>query len=59
MTNSEKPFDPIETYQNLAQILVTIIDPNKFIGVEGRATGKTTGIVAPRTLRVAHGMPRE
>lgn len=59
MTNSEKPFDPIDTYQNLAQILVTIIDPNKFIGVEGRATGKTTGIVAPRTLRVAHGMPRE
>ena len=58
MTTSET-FDPIEIYQNIAQVLVTVIDPNKFIGPAGRATGKTTGIVAPRTLRVAGGMPRE
>ncbi|MBR4089627.1 MAG: hypothetical protein IKK28_01970 [Mogibacterium sp.] len=58
MTSSET-FDPVEIYQNIAQVLVTIIDPNKFIGPAGRATGKTTGIVAPRTLRVAGGMPRE
>ncbi|MBE6239759.1 MAG: hypothetical protein E7113_06945 [Bacteroidales bacterium] len=51
--------DVVDIYQNIAQILVTIVDPNQFWGVEGRATGKTTGIVAPRTLRVADGMPRE
>ena len=36
MTSSET-FDPIEIYQNIAQVLVTIIDPNKFIGPAGRA----------------------
>ena len=51
--------DVVGIYQNIAQIIVTIVDPNQFWGVEGRATGKTTGIVAPRTLRVADGMPRE
>ncbi len=51
--------DAIDMYMNQSQALVTIVDPNKFIGVEGRGTGKTTGIIAPRVLRVAEGMPRE
>ena len=60
MNPCETPeLDVVDIYQNIAQIIVTIVDPNKFFGVEGRATGKTTGIVAPRTLRVADGMPRE
>ena len=59
LTSNSENFDPVEVYQNIIQVLVTIVDPNKFIGVAGRALGKTTGIVAPRTLRVAGGMPRE
>lgn len=27
--------DVVDIYQNIAQVLVTIVDPNKFFGVEG------------------------
>lgn len=49
----------LEMYQNAAQALATVIDPNKLIVVAGRGTGKTTQITAPRILRVAGEMPRE
>lgn len=57
-SNKELP-DALELYQNSAQALATIIDPNKLIVVAGRGTGKTTQITAPRILRVAGEMPRE
>lgn len=57
-SNKELP-NALELYQNSAQALATIIDPNKLIVVAGRGTGKTTQITAPRILRVAGEMPRE
>ena len=51
--------DPVEMYMNRVQALANIVDPNKLIGALGRGTGKTTGITAPRSLRVASLMPRE
>ncbi len=51
--------DFLEIYQNTAQALATIVDPNKLITVAGRGTGKTTHITSPRILRVASEMPRE
>lgn len=46
-------------YMNKVQALANAVDPNKLIGALGRGTGKTTGITAPRSLRVASLMPRE
>lgn len=54
-----KNSDPVEIYMNKVQALANIVDPNKLIGAMGRGTGKTTGITAPRSLRVASLMPRE
>ena len=51
--------DPVEIYMNRVQALANAVDPNKLIGALGRGTGKTTGITAPRALRVASLMPRE
>lgn len=51
--------DPVELYMNKVQALANAVDPNKLIGALGRGTGKTTGITAPRSLRVASLMPRE
>lgn len=51
--------DFIELYQNKAQALAHIIDPNKLYMVLGRGTGKTAYITTPRILRVAEGMPGE
>ncbi len=51
--------DPVELYMNKVQALANAVDPNKLIGTLGRGTGKTTGITAPRSLRVASMMPRE
>ena len=60
MMSSKKEIpDALEVYQNTAQALATIIDPNKLIMVAGRGTGKTTHVTAPRILRVAGAMPRE
>lgn len=55
----DTPIDFLEIYQNTAQALATIVDPNKLITVAGRGTGKTTHITSPRILRVASEMPRE
>ncbi len=57
--NDEQSPDILEVYQNIAQALTTIIDPNKLFLVAGRGTGKTTQVTAPRMLRVAGEMPRE
>ena len=54
-----KRSDPVEMYMNKVQALANAVDPNKLIGALGRGTGKTTGITAPRALRVASLMPRE
>lgn len=51
--------DTIDLYMNKVQALANAVDPNKLIGAMGRGTGKTTGITAPRSLRVASLMPRE
>lgn len=51
--------DAIDLYMNKVQALANAVDPNKLIGALGRGTGKTTGITAPRSLRVASLMPRE
>lgn len=59
MNSKQELPDALELYQNTAQALATIIDPNKLIMVAGRGTGKTTHVTAPRILRVAGAMPRE
>ena len=59
MNSKQELPDALELYQNTAQALATIIDPNKLIMVAGRGTGKTTHVTAPRILRVAGVMPRE
>lgn len=59
MNSKEEIHDALELYQNTAQALATVIDPNKLIMVAGRGTGKTTHVTAPRILRVAGEMPRE
>lgn len=51
--------DFIELYQNKAQALSTLIDPNKLYMVLGRGTGKTAFVTTPRILRVADLMPGE
>ncbi|MGM9763350.1 MAG: hypothetical protein ACI3ZQ_04960 [Candidatus Cryptobacteroides sp.] len=51
--------DFVEMYMNKVQALANAVDPNKLIGALGRGTGKTTGITAPRAIRVASLMPRE
>ena len=51
--------DYVELYQNIIQVLVNIVDPNKLFVVAGRALGKTSQITARRILRVADEMPRE
>ena len=56
MSNNDKF---INLYQNKAQALAHIIDPNKLYMVLGRGTGKTGYITAPRVLRVAEAMPGE
>ena len=59
MNSKQELPDALELYQNTAQALATVIDPNKLIMVAGRGTGKTTHVTAPRILRVAGEMPRE
>ncbi len=44
-------------YANPADIFCTLIDPKDLNIVAGRATGKTTGILARRMLRVNKAMP--
>lgn len=51
--------DFFDLYMNRMQLLASIIDPNKLFVEAGRATGKTEGIIGPRTVRVAASMPRE
>lgn len=51
--------DFIELYQNKAQALSSLIDPNKLYMVLGRGTGKTAYVTTPRILRVADLMPGE
>ena len=51
--------DYIEMYQNKAQALVNIVDPNKLFAVIGRGGGKTSHITTRRILRVVQEMPRE
>ena len=46
-------------YMNKAQMRATIIDPNVLIAEMARAGGKTDGIIGPRIIRVADGMPGE
>lgn len=49
----------LDLYMNRMQLLASIIDPNKLFVEAGRGTGKTEGIIGPRTIRVASSMPRE
>jgi len=51
--------DFIDLYQNKAQALTHIIDPNKLYMVLGRGTGKTAYVTTPRVVRVAQYMPGE
>lgn len=51
--------DFVDLYQNRAQALTHIIDPNKLYMVLGRGTGKTAYVTTPRILRVASLMPGE
>lgn len=44
-------------YANPADIFVTLVDPKDLNLIAGRATGKTTGIVARRSLRINKSMP--
>lgn len=44
-------------YANPADIFVTLTDPKDLNLIAGRATGKTTGIVARRMLRINKSMP--
>ncbi|MBQ9474652.1 MAG: hypothetical protein IJU69_00140 [Bacteroidales bacterium] len=55
--NSKTDF--VDLYQNKAQALAHIIDPNKLYMVLGRGTGKTAYITTPRVMRVASLMPGE
>lgn len=48
-----------DLYMNRMQLLASIIDPNKLYVEAGRGTGKTEGIIGPRSIRVAVSMPRE
>ena len=48
-----------DLYMNRMQLLVSIIDANKLFAEAGRGTGKTEGIIGPRSIRVAVSMPRE
>lgn len=45
-------------YQNKPQTLVGLIDAPETVAVWGRGTGKTTGLICPRTLRCVFEMPR-
>lgn len=49
----------VNMYQNNMQMLATLVDPKILIIEAGRAAGKTEGGVGPRTIRVAHDLPRE
>jgi len=51
--------DFIDMYANWAQMQVNIIDPNEVFAEWGRGTGKTDGVIGPRTIRVAGSMPQE
>jgi hypothetical protein len=47
----------VETYLSSAQILMKLADPTFLFGELGRASGKTTHILAPRLDRVQNDMP--
>ncbi len=46
-------------YMNKMQARATLIDSNVIIGEVARGTGKTEGIIGPRTIRVSNAMPGE
>lgn len=46
-------------YMNKMQLLATLVDPKILIVEAGRGSGKTDGIIGPRTIRVASDLPRE
>lgn len=46
-------------YANWAQMQVNIIDANEVFAEWGRGTGKTDGVIGPRSIRVAGSMQQE
>lgn len=48
-----------DTYMNKMQIRANLLDPNVIIAEIARGAGKTEGIITPRSMRVAMGMPGE
>lgn len=49
----------IAMYMNKMQVLATLVDPKILIVEAGRGSGKTDGIIGPRTIRVASDLARE
>ena len=58
-THDEKLSVFKDLYMNKMQVASTLIDSNILIGEVARGTGKTEGIIGPRTIRVKDAMPRE
>lgn len=48
-----------DLYMNKMQVRSTLIDSNILIAEVARGTGKTEGIIGPRSIRVANAMPGE
>ncbi len=58
-THDEKLSAFQDLYMNKMQVASTLIDSNILIGEVARGTGKTEGIIGPRTIRVSNAMPGE
>lgn len=56
-TQRQQTFERL--YMNKMQARATLIDSNVIIGEVARGTGKTEGIIGPRTIRVSNAMPGE
>lgn len=46
-------------YANNMQLKVAVVDPNTLIVKAGRGSGKTEGVIGPRSVNVAADMPQE
>ncbi|MBI9052468.1 MAG: hypothetical protein JEY96_01540 [Bacteroidales bacterium] len=54
----EKDKKYFDYYLNTLQLIVNLVDTTFVFGEIGRGGGKTEGILGPRSIRVAHDMPR-
>lgn len=57
-TNEIEEVESVSIYQNRPQLIANAIDANESMHVWGRGTGKTTGVLAPRSHRCMSTMPR-